>query len=183
MHICMHTRMHAHTHLAKGCIKYVQRTVILSGLHIACIVLKFELNRVAIIILSTFELLVAILACQSLQNVQYNSKNRQRNKLYKSASASTRACGSQSRTGTDNLHTSTVHFFAASQVSCAPTITHGLHCLSYCSTNSSLLSSDWTILSTLSFTVSFPREKLDAYLCRVQPSSHLSSMSVQNPYI
>lgn len=64
-HIHQHsnTHTHRHTHLAEGCIKNVQGTVILSGTHIACIVLKFELNGVPIIILSTLELLVAVLAC------------------------------------------------------------------------------------------------------------------------
>lgn len=82
--------------------------------------------------------------------------------------------------GTDKLRTSTVHFFAACHVSWAPTITHGLHGLSNCSTNSSLLSLDWTTLTALSFTVSFSREKVSAYLCRVQSSSLLSSTSEQN---
>lgn len=54
-------------HLSEGSIEDVHRAVVSAVLHVLDIVLHFHLDRVAIIVLATLELLVSVLPCKPLQ--------------------------------------------------------------------------------------------------------------------
>ena len=55
------------THLSKGSIKDVHGAVVHGVLHVLDVVLHLHLDGVAVVVLTTLELLVPVLSCQSLQ--------------------------------------------------------------------------------------------------------------------
>ena len=63
------------THLSEGSIKYVHWAVVRGVPHVLDIVLHLHLHRVAIVVLTTLELLVPVLSRQSLQKCRNEIRN------------------------------------------------------------------------------------------------------------